>query len=443
MQEIHHPIVSRRTTPDGTGVLAVALLARLLVLWNVLSTHPHTWFFSRGIEMGLLADSLLHGHGYSSPFGGYTGPTAFIAPGYPTLVAAVFAIFGTYSYASAIVLMGLQIAVALVTIWLIMRVTVTIAPPALAQPAARVAGLFWALSPPLLFIPTIFWETSFSACALLGMLALTLDSRRVPRRSRWLLLGALCGLIGLINPALLPALLALLAWLAVTTRSMTQVRPLAWPIGALGVMALIFAPWPIRNAVRFHAFIPTRTTVGFELWMGNRPGATGFLDESLFPMYNPQELALYNSQGELAYTAAKSAEAKAYIVAHPGVFLRMSLLRCFRFWTGTGNLKGSPAYVLHACLTTLFGFAGLLLLYRRSRTIAILFALPLLLFPLPYCITHAEFRYRLNIDPLLTVLAAAAVVELAASRGATERESAGGVVTEVRSRSSSTATPSS
>jgi len=38
-----------------------------------------------------------------------------------------------------------------------------------------------------------------------------------------------------------------------------------------------------------------------------------------------------------------------------------------------------------------------------------LFLLPLLLFPLPYYITHAEFRYRLVVDPLLTVLAAYAV----------------------------------
>jgi hypothetical protein len=40
-------------------------------------------------------------------------------------------------------------------------------------------------------------------------------------------------------------------------------------------------------------------------------------------------------------------------------------------------------------------------------------ALPLLLFPVPYYVTHAEFRYRLNIDPLLTVVAAYAVTLLA------------------------------
>ena len=66
---------------------------------------------------------------------------------------------------------------------------------------------------------------------------------------------------------------------------------------------------------------------------------------------------------------------------------------------------GPPIYEFHALLTTLLGFAGLLFLYRnRMRAFAVLMALPLLLFPLPYYITHAEFRYRVNLDPLLTLL---------------------------------------
>ena len=46
---------------------------------------------------------------------------------------------------------------------------------------------------------------------------------------------------------------------------------------------------------------PLRTTVGFELWMGNRPGANGYLDESVFPTFNEQELNDYARTGEVAY----------------------------------------------------------------------------------------------------------------------------------------------
>src|ERR1035437_9848060 len=74
-------------------IFGLALLGRLLALLSVVTTHPHTWLFSHPWEMGLLANSLLHGQGYSSPFGGSTGPTAFIAPGYPTLIAGGVLIF--------------------------------------------------------------------------------------------------------------------------------------------------------------------------------------------------------------------------------------------------------------------------------------------------------------------------------------------------------------
>jgi hypothetical protein len=49
---------------------------------------------------------------------------------------------------------------------------------------------------------------------------------------------------------------------------------------------------------------------------------------------------------------------------------------------------------------------------RRIRDFAMLMVIPMLLFPLPYYITHAEFRYRLNIDPLMTILAAYAISQL-------------------------------
>ena len=115
--------------------------------------------------------------------------------------------------------------------------------------------------------------------------------------------------------------------------------------------------------------------------MGNRPGATGFLDESIFPMYNQFELASYKSQGEVAYTESKSLLAKAYIADHPGTFVAMTGRRILRFWTGTGNQKGSLLFAMHACLGSLFGMAGLWLLFRtgQART-ALLFAGPLLLF---------------------------------------------------------------
>ena len=293
------------------------------------------------------------------PSAGFTGPTAFIAPGYPTLIAAVFLVFGSYSFASAIAIMVLQTGISVLTIWWMMEV----ARETLGFRTAVLAGSFWAISLPLLWIPTIFWETSISACAIVGTIAFALRARRKPTIATWMLMGSCSALIALVNPALLPSLLAMMGWLAWQTRQVSRSAPL------LGLLALVlvFSPWPIRNAYRFHAFIPMRSTVGFELWMGNRPGATGYLDESLFPYYNHQELASYVAMGELAYTRDKSQQAWAYISAHPGTFLNLSVRRCFRFWMGTGSAGGSPIFVLHAVTTTLLGAIGLLLLYRKAH----------------------------------------------------------------------------
>jgi hypothetical protein len=60
-------------------------------------------------------------------------------------------------------------------------------------------------------------------------------------------------------------------------------------------------------------------------------------------------------------------------------------------------------------LTSLLGLLGLALLCRQSRTTALLFLLPIVVFPLPYYITHPDFRFRLLLDPLLTILSAYAV----------------------------------
>lgn len=384
-------------------VLAVALMLRALVAWIVMTHYAPEWLFTRGVEMTLLAKSLLAGQGLSSPFGVPTGPTAFIAPAYPVLVAAVFKIFGVESRAAEFVVLAAQTALNLATIALMMHVARRL----FNERVAVLAGLVWACSPPLLWLPTIFWETSFSACLLMGLLALALHWAERPTQWMWPMLGASCGVMALVNPALLLSALAITAWVWFRVR-----RTAGWsPWIAVLIFVVVFSPWPIRNARVFHAFIPLRTTVGFELWMGNRPGATGYLDESIFPMYNPQELHEYMQRGELGYTAWKEQLAHEYIAAQPAVFARMTAVRVVRFWSGTGTQHGSRVYALHALATTLFGFAGLWML-RRRRTLALLLVTPMLLFPLPYYLTHAEFRYRIVIDPLMTMIAAYAACEL-------------------------------
>jgi 4-amino-4-deoxy-L-arabinose transferase-like glycosyltransferase len=404
--EITAPSLTSRTTPEARPhtltIVALAVVTRFLILWFTIARFPHNWLYSRGIELGTLAQSLLAGHGLSSPFGGSTGPTALLAPGYPAAIALIFSIFGNFTFSAALAVMVMQLLFSVLTVMVIIHVSWK----CFGVRTANLAGTFWAVSLPLIWMPTIFWETCLSTLIIASMIALALHCERRPSSLLWTAMGAYCGLAALVNPALLLSMLAILGWTAWQTQRTARYAP----IFGLLVFLAIFAPWPIRNARVLHAFIPLRSTVGFELWVGNRPGATGFLDESQFPIFNNRELDDYIVKGEVAYMGDKSALAKAYIRAHPVQFVRLSTIRFVRFWIGTGTKNGSAIFVLHALLTTSLGLIGLWQLLRAHRVrLAILFLLPLILFPLPYYITHAEFRYRLVIDPLLTILGAYAI----------------------------------
>jgi 4-amino-4-deoxy-L-arabinose transferase-like glycosyltransferase len=385
-------------------ILGLALGLRLAVVGIVLVSYPRGWLFSKAPDLGFLACSLSTGHGLSSPFGGSTGPTAFLAPGYPAVVAIVFYFCGSYSFASAMWIMALQAVFGVLTVAAIMGVAGQI----FGAATAKLAGVFWAVSPPLLWLPAVLWDTSLSALLLIGMVALALRCVESPGNGLWAAMGGYCGLAMLVNPSLTLALFAVLGWTAWQTHSGPWI---CWL-----VLLAVFAPWPMRNAGVLHAFIPLRSNFGYEVWQGNHAGASGMFDARLEPLQNEREYGDYVREGEVVYMRNKSMLARAYVRAHPGEFLRLSATRVLRFWTGAGSEVNSGTIELHAVLTSLLGLLGLAALWRRSRTTAMLFLLPLLDFPLPYYITHPDFRFRLLLDPLLTILSAYVVCRLKGPR---------------------------
>ncbi len=196
-------------------ILTVALGLRLGVVGIVLLSYPRDWLFSKAPDLGFLACSLSSGRGLSSPFGGSTGPTAFLAPGYPSVIGFVFYFFGSYSLASAALMMALQTMFAVLTIAAIMRV----AGQLFGAATAKLAGAFWAVSPPLLWLPAVLWDTSLSALLLIGMIALALRCVERPGNGLWAGMGGYCGLAMLVNPSLTLALFAVLGWSAWQTHA--------------------------------------------------------------------------------------------------------------------------------------------------------------------------------------------------------------------------------
>src|SRR5215510_9042505 len=97
-----------RTLRNPIFIAVIALVLRLAVM-----TGEHTYKSSPGQEnlgweTGSIAYSVATGQGFSSPFHGNTGPTAWVAPLYPYLVAGVFKVFGIYSSLSIWMLLALN-----------------------------------------------------------------------------------------------------------------------------------------------------------------------------------------------------------------------------------------------------------------------------------------------------------------------------------------------
>jgi 4-amino-4-deoxy-L-arabinose transferase-like glycosyltransferase len=382
-------------------IVLLAESLRLALIVVTLKAHPSSWFFSQASELNELAHSLLAGRGLSSPFGGLTGPSAFLAPGYPLLIAAIFRIFQPQSFASAFVLMLLQSLFASATIVCMML----LARKLFSNATANLAGIIWAISPPLLFLPTIYWDTSFSIFLLTLLVTFCVFCAASPSWRSWLCI-ALCALAALYtNPSLATAIAACFLWTAIVAhRSFPRAR-LTAPAAAAVLIAICFAIWPLRNYEQLHAFIPLRSNLGYELWQGNRPGSDGFFSPALHPNVNRQEYQRYASLGEVAYMREKSELAKSAIHADPTRFAELTAKRFFSFWSGLSKPSVWPM-VAYASATTLLGLLGLVLLFRSRKTFAIFFAIPLVLLPLPYYITHPDYRFRCVIDPLLTLLAA-------------------------------------
>jgi hypothetical protein len=380
-------------------LLFFGFILRVGGMLAIIRQHPPMWLFTRGIEMGLIATSILNGEGLSSPFGGHTGPTALIGPVYPLMIASIFKFAGPYSLASEIIVLSLQVAVSVLNLWLLIRLAELVA----GRQAAFLAGFFWVCSPPIIMMPTVFWDTTFTTSILTGMSLFVVQCHWRIRKRELYAAGALFALGSLLNSALFFTSIALLALLA---KQLPKARIKGFAM-SVALFLAVFSPWPVRNAVVLRSFVPFRSTIGLELWMGNHAGSTGHLEEKLFPYFNAAELADYASHGEIAYDREKKQLAVDYIRRHPRDFAELTVKRIARFWLGTGSRSASLVVALHAILTLTLGLFGAVLFVRHrgiKRSLPLL--LPLLLFPLPYYITHAEFRYRLVIDPLLMALAA-------------------------------------
>jgi asparagine N-glycosylation enzyme membrane subunit Stt3 len=380
--------------------ILIALGAFALRIVVVLAFQAHQidedWNF--GYETGRIARALVEGEGFSSPFRVPSGPTAWLMPAYPALLALVFVLFGTYSVPSAITILTLNsifAALTCVAVYLLAK-------KVFGHPTAIVAAIALALYPPSVWhsVNTI-WDTS-----LLALLVVLLIYR----------LYDLDGNSGLGSAAL---------WGRFGGSARRRLAAVAL---ATLTVTVVIGPWLMRNHQQFgRPYL--RSNLGLELKLGNSAAAwRGYLEGQEgspwlrgHPSVVSEELERFVTMGEAAYVQEALGDALTFIREHPAKFLRLSLRRVYIFWLSdlagqnewSGNLKISVplSWMRKAChLAPLpFVLLGLVAATRRKLDVEPLVGF-MVLFPIVYYLTHVSERYRFPLEPVLVVLASYGLV---------------------------------
>jgi 4-amino-4-deoxy-L-arabinose transferase-like glycosyltransferase len=391
-------------------IFTIALLLRLawIVIGHTYKIKATDDNFGFGFEMGRVAASLASGHGFSSPFGPPTGPTAWEPPLYPYLVAGVFVVFGIYSQASAFVLLTINSLFSALTcipiFWIARRI--------FSEKVAVGSAWAWALLPNVIFWCTrVVWETSLSALllAVIVWLALTLEDRGEARDAwlGWFGFGLLWGVAALNSPSLLAFLPAAGLW-AWYRRAKIGKRSLAGVVLASVVFLACIAPWLARNYETFGKFIFVRDNFGAELRLGNGPGADGTLMLYLDATHSPYAMRQFEEMGELPYIAMRKRQALDYIHADYPRFAGLCVKRFVYFWAGPP--RQTTPWWLSQAKNSLFMLSSVLMFWGLGRALRLrkpgawlLFWL-FLMYPAMYYAVYAIPRYRHPIEPEIVIL---------------------------------------
>jgi hypothetical protein len=423
----HMPSRARKLATSLPLIILVALAIRLVFLWDYQHLNPRqaVRVIPFLFESGNIAHSLAAGQGFASPFRVPTGPTAWMTPVYPLLLAAIFKLFGAYTFGAWLAAVAFNIACVLLACVPIYFAGVAVGGEVSGRGLGALAAWLWAIFPNAILMPVeSMWEASLAA--LLGATilwgTLRLENRKENSLLGWSAYGLLWGATLMTNATFGALLPFLLGWLWYRRRKNPDCAPrqMAKRMAVtLAVAALCCVPWTIRNYRVFHQFVPLRSVLGLQLWLGNNAETQDIFRGNLHPIYNAAERARYFSLGELAYMQEKKQLAISYMLSHPARETHLIWIRFLSIWAGgsfrpIADFLDTPdlwfrwvlAFNVFAAFASL---AGIILLFVHRNVAAFPLAVFPAIFPWAYYLTLALPRYRLPIDPIVMLLTAFAL----------------------------------
>jgi 4-amino-4-deoxy-L-arabinose transferase-like glycosyltransferase len=399
------------SSEESTAVRAAGwgFLARVgaILLFHTFRFHTAQDNFAFGYETGRIARALALGQGFSNPFHGITGPTAWEAPLYPYLAGGIFKIAGIYTKLSAFLILTVNSLFSALTAIPVYWITRRLFGPRVA----RWAAWAWALFPYAMYWAVRWvWETSVSTFLLVTAFWLALELANAHRDRSWQLwlwLGFLSAAIALTSPSCLTFLPCAWGWACFRIWR----RRASWLLPATVSMCVFLAvimPWEVRNYRIFHEVFPIRSNAGAELRLGNGPEAMGVWMYWLHPTQDSRELEKYRQVGEVAYVHMRGREAIEFMRQHPGQTARLWLKKAAYFWAGVPAASPAPmlSYIKNGLMlaSSLLAWWGLALMIGRRKHGAFLCSALLVVYPATFYIVFPHIRYRHPIEPIMMVL---------------------------------------
>jgi hypothetical protein len=409
-----------------SSIFWAAFLLRVLYItlahtYRIRLSEDHLQF---GWEMGRIARALVTGFGYADPFTGHSGPTAWVPPLYPLLLAGVFKIFGVYTAKSAWVILTINSIFSAATAPLIYEIAARcFQPTGRARKIALWSAWLWALYPAALqYAVHWVWDMALTAFLFSAVIVLALRVRGIgdeipepnPQTTlRWSLFGLFWGMIALLNSTILLFLPVCGVWMLLgVARKKSALGP---AIRKAVIAAVIFlaclAPWMIRNWNVFHAFIPIRGNLGAELHDSILDSYNGFTVGTRVPVCEVcPDYIEYKQMGEYAFVQREGKLAREYIRTHKLRFFQLALKRFYFYWVSVPKppekgVLNEAFRVLNYSFVSLAALLGLALALKQRIPGAILFAWAFALLPLTYYFVTVQARFRHPLEPIMTILA--------------------------------------
>jgi len=370
-----------------------------------------------GYEISNVAYALVcEGAGFASPFGGDTGPTAWVAPGMVWFYSVGFMIFGCFTAAAIFFTYLLAIFVSVGLGILVYLVGSRFASPSVGLTAA----FLFCITPVESFIYLIPSASDFNVLtfwsAALFFAFLVFVSR--PSLFHVAGLGAVAGIAVLFNPVFVLCGLCCFALCWIAGREYRRVQYLST---FLVVQLVIVGPWIVHQRTMVGEWVFVKSNAPFEFYLGNSTSSAGLLTKSVMsnyhPAYNPAAFAAYRELGESKYIEEKFRESLRNF--DPGTYIRATARRFSYYFflynqpgSGTSGIMNVGKHIVSTLPgAIMLSYLIYLIVFRKVLDLRVgLFYTFIAAYALPYLLVANMSRYTVPILVLLLVPCAQMIV---------------------------------